>query len=120
MAGEPSPLSEGQPVEEFRGVRVEIFDPPLCCPTGLCGPTLDPVLLDVNEMVLKLQARGVKLQRYLMSAQPQAFMANPQVFQLIRERQLAALPITVVNGQVIKIGAYPSLDEVRAALDGQR
>jgi len=98
--------------------RVEIFDPPLCCPTGLCGPAIDPVLLDVNEMVLKLQAQGVQVARYLMTAQPQAFMSNPQVFQLIREQQLAALPITVVNGQVIKIGAYPTLDEVWAALDG--
>lgn len=100
--------------------RVEIFDPPLCCPTGLCGPTIDPVLLDVNEMVLRLQAQGAKVERYLMTAQPQAFVNNPQVFQLIRERQLAALPITVVNGRVIKVGAYPTLAEVEAALDGQR
>ena len=38
---------------------VEIFDPPMCCPTGLCGPTLDQTLLDVNEMILSLQAEGV-------------------------------------------------------------
>ena len=31
---------------------VEFFDPPMCCPTGLCGPTLDQTLLDVNEMIL--------------------------------------------------------------------
>lgn len=101
------------------GTKVEIFDPPLCCPTGLCGPTIDPVLLDVNEMVLKLQAQGVNVERYLMTAQPQAFMNNPQVFQLIREQQLAALPITVINGRVIKVGTYPTLAEVQAALDGQ-
>lgn len=101
------------------GTKVEIFDLPLCCPTGLCGPTIDPVLLDVNEMVLKLQAQGVNVERYLMTAQPQAFMNNPQVFQLIREQQLAALPITVINGRVIKVGTYPTLAEVQAALDGQ-
>ncbi|MBI4757986.1 MAG: arsenite efflux transporter metallochaperone ArsD [Chloroflexi bacterium] len=98
--------------------HVEIFDPAMCCPTGLCGPTIDPALLDVNEMLLNLQAQGVRVIRYQMSAQPQAFMANPQVFQLIRERQLAALPVTAVNGQVIKVGAYPTLDEVQAALNG--
>ncbi len=37
---------------------VEIFDPPMCCPTGLCGPTLDQTLLDVNEMILSLQAES--------------------------------------------------------------
>jgi len=101
------------------GMRVEIFDPPLCCPTGLCGPTIDPVLLDVNEMVLKLQAQGVQVARYLMTAQPQAFLSNSEVYRLVREQQLAALPITVINGQVIKTGAYPTLAEVQAALDGQ-
>jgi len=111
-------LFETRPVEQVRAAAVEIFDPPLCCPTGLCGPTIDPALLDVNEMVLKLQAQGVAVERYQMTAQPQAFMNNPQVFRLIQERQLDALPITTVNGQVIKAGDYPSLDEVQVALNG--
>lgn len=101
------------------GAKVEIFDPPLCCPTGLCGPTIDPVLLDVNEMVLKLKGQGVAVERYLMTAQPQAFLNNAEVYRLVREQQMAALPITVVNGRVIKAGAYPTLAEVQAALDGQ-
>jgi len=101
------------------GTKVEIFDPPLCCPTGLCGPTIDPVLLDVNEMVLKLKSQGIAVERYLMTAQPQAFLNNAEVYRLVRERQLAALPITVVNGRVIKTGAYPTLAEVQAALDGR-
>jgi hypothetical protein len=25
--------------------RVEVFDPPLCCSTGVCGPNVDPVLI---------------------------------------------------------------------------
>ncbi len=100
------------------GAKVEIFDPPMCCPTGLCGPTIDPVLLDVNEMVLKLKGQGLQVERYLMTAHPQAFMSNPEVYRLVREQQMAALPITVVNGRVIKVGAYPTLDEVRAALNG--
>jgi len=100
------------------GAKVEIFDPPMCCPTGLCGPTIDPVLLDVNEMVLKLKEQGIHVERYLMTTQPQAFLNNAEVYRLVRERQLAALPITVVNGRVIKTGAYPTLAEVQAALNG--
>lgn len=100
------------------GAKVEIFDPPMCCPTGLCGPTIDPVLLDVNEMVLKLKALGLQVERYLMTTQPQAFLNNAEVYRLVREQQLTALPITAVNGQVIKVGAYPTLDEVQAALSG--
>jgi len=99
---------------------VEIFDPPMCCPTGLCGPTVDSSLLDVNEMVLKLKQQGVAVERYSMAQQPQAFLNNAEVYRLVNERQLAGLPITVVNDRVIKVGGYPTLAEVQAALDGQQ
>jgi len=105
--------------QQGNGGRVEIFDPPMCCPTGMCGPTVDKTLLDVNQMVLTLREQGVDVRRYQMSAQPQAFMSNPQVYQLLRERQMAALPITAVNGRVIKIGAYPVLAEIESALHGR-
>lgn len=98
-------------------MKVEIFEPPMCCPTGLCGPTVDPVLLDINEMALKLKAEGVQVERYMLSAQPQAFVSNTEVYRLVRERQIAALPITLVNGRVIKTGAYADMQEVRQALE---
>ncbi len=99
-------------------VPVEIFDPPLCCPTGMCGPTIDPVLLDVNEMIVTLQSEGIPVARYQMATHAQAFVNNKEVFRLIREKQLAALPITVVRGQILQVGAYPTLAQVRAALNG--
>ena len=97
---------------------VELFDPPMCCPTGLCGPTLDQTLLDVNEMILALQAEGLTVARYQMTGQPQAFLSNPDVMRLVREQQMAALPITAVRGQVVKVGTYPTLAEIKTYLDG--
>ena len=97
---------------------LEVFDPPLCCPTGLCGPTLDQTLLDVNEALLALKARGVRVERYQMASSPQAFLSNAEVMRLVREQQMAALPITVVNGRVLKSGAYPNLAEIGVAIDG--
>lgn len=97
---------------------VELFDPPMCCPTGLCGPTLDQTLLDVNEMILALQAEGVGVERYQMTSHPQAFLNNTDVMRLVRDQQMAALPITLVRGQVVKTGAYPTLSEVRSFLNG--
>ncbi len=99
-------------------VTVEFFDPPMCCPTGLCGPTLDQTLLDVNEMILALQAEGLTVERYQMTGQPQAFLSNPDVMRLVREQQMAALPITAVRGQIIKVGAYPTLNEIKTHLNG--
>jgi hypothetical protein len=97
---------------------VEFFDPPMCCPTGICGPAIDQSLLDVNEMILNLQGAGVRVERYQMTSNPQAFLNNPDVMRLVREQEMAALPITAVNGSVIKNGAYPTLAEVKSALNG--
>jgi hypothetical protein len=97
---------------------VEFFDPPMCCPTGLCGPTLDQTLLDVNEMIFTLQREDLRVERYQMTGNPNAFLGNAEVMKLVREKQMEALPITVVHGQVIKVGAYPTLDEIRIALNG--
>ena len=109
-----------EPLGQVTRPSVEFFDPPMCCPTGMCGPTIDPALLDLNEMVLTLQSEGTSVARYQMAGQPQAFMNNAEVFRLVREKQLAALPITVVDGRIIKTGAYPTLDDVRTALSGRQ
>lgn len=99
---------------------VEFFDPPMCCPTGLCGPTLDQTLLDVNEMILSLQRDNLRVERYQMASNPNVFLGNAEVMKLVRENQMDALPIIVVRGKVIKVGAYPTADEVRAALNGAK
>jgi hypothetical protein len=38
-------------MKESPMVTIEIFDPPMCCPTGVCGPTIDPALVDLQEAV---------------------------------------------------------------------
>ena len=95
---------------------VEIFDPPMCCPTGLCGPTLDQTLLDLNETILGLQKEGYSVTRYQMASHPQAFLGNPDVMRLVREKEMAALPIVVVRGEIIAEGNYPNLFEVLGKL----
>ena len=95
---------------------IEIFDPPLCCPTGLCGPVLDTTLVDLADAVTTLTDEGHSIVRHMMTSDPQAFMRNRTVYELIKARQLDVLPITVVRGQVVKTSVYPTLDELHAAL----
>jgi len=97
---------------------VEFFDPPMCCPTGLCGPTIDQTLLDMSEMIQTLQRENLRVERYQMTSHPNAFLGNAEVMKLVREKEMTALPITVVRGKVIKVGAYPTSDEIRTALNG--
>lgn len=110
------PATTHQQTKINNSKTLEIFDPPMCCPTGLCGPVLDQTLLDVNEMIFSLQTTGVKVIRYQMASEPNAFINNSDVMDLVKKNQMAALPITIVNGNLIKSGAYPTISEVQSAL----
>jgi len=94
-------------------VVIEIFDPPMCCPGGLCGPVIDPALLDLSEAVLKMKNdHGIVVQRYLLQQQGAKFMQNPEVLALLKEHSTGVLPITAVNGKVVKMREFPTYDEL--------
>lgn len=101
-------------------VKVEIFDPPMCCSTGVCGPSVDPVLVKVNEMVLRLKkehGERVEVERHMLSTAIQPFQQYQEVMELINVQGTKALPITTVNGKIVKSGGYPNYEEVLAALE---
>ena len=97
-------------------VKIEIFDPPMCCPTGICGPNVDQTLINFNEMIALLQKEGIQVERYQMTSNPHAFLNNVEVMKLVQEKQMAGLPITVISNQVIKSGTYPTLEEINKIL----
>lgn len=97
-------------------IDVEIFDPPMCCPTGICGPTIDQDLLDVNEMVKDLKDAGYQVERYQMTSHPAKFTGNHQVMALIREKQMAALPIILLRGKIFTEGYYPNSKAIQEQL----
>jgi hypothetical protein len=97
-------------------MKVQIYDPPLCCASGLCGPSLDPVLVRVNDSVLALKKQGVEVERFNLAQQIKEVMANREVAELIHENGKNVLPVTIVNGSVFRTGEYPSYEDLCAAL----
>jgi hypothetical protein len=95
---------------------VQVFDPAMCCPTGLCGPGVDPALLVAARDFRWLETKGVSVERFGLTQQPAAFAGNPQVAGLLQAFGDAALPATLVNGSVLVHGRYPTRNEVLAAL----
>lgn len=59
--------------------RLDVFDPPLCCSTGVCGPRVDPVLPRFAADLEWLRQRGVAVTRCNPAQPPQAFVAQPVV-----------------------------------------
>jgi hypothetical protein len=95
---------------------VELFDPPMCCSTGLCGPTLDRSLLDVSEMVQSLKDDGIQVVRYQMASHPHMFLKYQDIMRMVREQGMQVFPVTVVAGRILKSGSYPTRREIDQAL----
>ena len=92
--------------------KLEIFDPAMCCSTGVCGPGVDPELLRISTIVNILNKKGFEVIRHNLSQEPQAFVKNTLVSELLRSKGVNALPITVLNGKIVKSGSYPLRKEV--------
>ena len=91
--------------------KMVIFDPAMCCSTGVCGPSVDPELLRVAAVLENLKKAGVDVARHNLSSEPQAFMRSEAVSNALNEKGVEALPITMVDGNIIKSGSYPTNEE---------
>jgi AhpD family alkylhydroperoxidase len=97
--------------------KVEVFDPPMCCSTGVCGPDIDPVLVRFASDLKWLAKEGAQVERYTLSQQPQAFAANATVKALLEEEGNECLPLILVDGQVASKGRYAAREDL-ARLSG--
>jgi hypothetical protein len=97
-------------------VTIRVFDPAMCCSTGVCGPSVDPELARFSADVDWLQRQGVTVERFNLSQQPGAFAETPAVREALA-RGTEVLPLVLVGDRVAVEGAYPSR-ETLAALAG--
>ncbi|MDZ7634369.1 MAG: arsenite efflux transporter metallochaperone ArsD [Bacteroidales bacterium] len=93
-------------------MKIEIFEPSLCCPTGLCGPEPDKSLIDLQNTIQILGKASVKVNRYAINQAPSEFMRNAEVRDFIIKSGPGELPVTLLDGKIIKTGNYASLDEL--------
>ncbi len=92
--------------------KLAVYDPPMCCSTGVCGPTVDPVLPRFSADVDWLKRQGVEVERHNLAQQPAAFASNPLVTGALREYGNDCLPLVLVNGRVASRGTYPERSEL--------
>ena len=92
--------------------RLQVFDPPMCCSTGVCGPTVDPALPQFAADLAWLQGQGVEVERFNLAQQPQAFATNDLVRQHLTKYGSDCLPLLVADGQVISGGVYLTREQL--------
>lgn len=96
---------------------MRVYDPPLCCATGVCGASVDPALAQAASDFAWLAGRGASVARFNLAQEPQAFTTEAKVAGLLAAFGDGALPAVLVGDQVLTYGRYPSREELAEATD---
>ncbi|MGP4074650.1 arsenite efflux transporter metallochaperone ArsD [Halobacillus sp. K22] len=92
--------------------KLEIYDPAMCCSTGVCGPSVDPQLTRIASAVFSLQKRGFNIKRYNLANDPGEFTKNPLVLDFLNQYGADALPVVLLNGEVVLESSYPTNNQL--------
>nr|WP_206069820.1 arsenite efflux transporter metallochaperone ArsD [Nodosilinea sp. P-1105] len=93
---------------------IQLYDPPLCCNTGVCGADVDQALVSFAADVDWAQQAGGQIERFSLTQQPLAFAENPVVKSALETTGEAALPLVLVDGEALLSGRYPTREELGA------
>lgn len=96
---------------------MEIYEPAMCCSTGLCGVSINPELLRVATNLNNLKEHGIIVNRYNLNSAPTAFMKNEAVNRELQQNGTDTLPLIVVNGEIVMKKCYPTNEEFAALLE---
>ncbi len=91
---------------------IQIFDPALCCSTGVCGVEVDQQLVEFSADVDWVKQNGAHIERFNLAQQPMAFAENAVVKAFLERSGADALPLILLDGEVALAGRYPTRAEL--------
>ena len=97
--------------------KMSIYEPAMCCPTGLCGVSADHELLRISTVLNTLKKNGIEVKRYNLNNSPQEFVNDKLVYGFINTKGAGGLPVTVLDGEIIIAGRYPTNEEFAELFD---
>lgn len=93
-------------------ISIQIFDPALCCSTGVCGTEVDTVLVNFAGDVDWAKKQGIAIERFNLSQQPLAFAENATVKGFLERTGVNGLPLILIGGEIALAGRYPTRQEL--------
>lgn len=87
--------------------KIEVFEPALCCATGVCGEDVDQQLVTFSADLDFIRSQGGDITRYNLASEPQAFADNHAATSFLRLSGSAGLPLVLVDGVTAMTGRYP-------------
>ncbi len=92
--------------------KLQVFDPAMCCSTGVCGPSVDPAFPRFAADLEWLKSKGIEVERYNLAQEVAAFTSNLVVKQTLNSKGSKCLPLLLVDGTIVSEGAYPGREEL--------
>ncbi|MCH5249260.1 MAG: arsenite efflux transporter metallochaperone ArsD [Lachnospiraceae bacterium] len=96
---------------------MKIYEPAMCCPTGLCGVSVDPELLRISTVLNTLKENGIEVARYNLTSAPMEFVNNKSVAEFLKKFGPDKLPVIEVDDFIVITGRYPSNEEFTSWLE---
>jgi len=93
--------------------ELTIYDPAMCCDTGVCGVDADTVLIKFSSDIEWLRKNGVTVQRFNLAQEPLEFISNSLIKSEIEEHGDSCLPLVVLDDKVLSRGAYPAREQLQ-------
>lgn len=97
--------------------KMQIFEPALCCETGVCGASVDPELLRITTVINTLKQNGVVIDRFNLNSAPMEFVTNYTVNMFVNQKGVEDLPCVTVDGNIVIEGRYPTNEEILTLLE---
>ena len=91
---------------------INVYEPALCCSTGVCGPDLDQALVTFTAHFDHLRGLGAEISRHNLASDPAAFAENDNVRSFLEVAGSEGLPLTMVDGVTVVTGTYPTRDQL--------
>ena len=92
--------------------KLQVFDPPMCCSSGVCGPKVNPDLVRFSRDLGWLRKQGVEVERFNLSSHPAAFAQQECVREALSKEGNECLPLILADGLIVSRGVYPSRSEL--------
>ncbi len=92
--------------------EIRIYDPALCCATGVCGVELDEELVRISAEIDRVKQHGGDIARFNLASEPLEFASNETVRSYLQVAGSAGLPLVLVDGVTVMTGRYPSREQL--------
>lgn len=97
--------------------KMSIYEPAMCCETGICGVNVNPELLRISTVLNNLKKNGIEIKRFNLTSAPMEFVNNKTINDFVNTKGVDELPAVMLDGEIVITGRYPTNEEIAQLLE---